>query len=195
MAHPLSCFAYSNQFKPGVCFVDIGSMLADPSARRAMFRDLSIAMLAVHAKITAAGKCVDGIVAVGARGFLIGPMLAELLNVPLLMARPTGKMPNAVAGEPYETEYGPREGLALQRHVVYKGMQLLAVDDIRATGGTFVGVKTAAEKLGAELVGTLALINVDLPLHSALEGIPYEFVADSKDIVAAGAPCLDPPAS
>ena len=45
-------------------------------------------------------------------------------------------MPNTVESPPYETEYGSRSGLCVQRDAIKSGDRVLIIDDLVATGGT-----------------------------------------------------------
>jgi adenine phosphoribosyltransferase len=66
---------------------------------------------------TMAGRCKEmGITKVAgfeARGFLFTPV-AVRLNVPFIMLRKTGKMPNTVSSAPYTKEY---EGVGVTSHL------------------------------------------------------------------------------
>lgn len=207
---------HSSTFKPSCTFVDLGGLLANPTA-------LSIAldMMSVQAGLlrTLVGG-FDAVVAVDARGFLFGPAVACSLNLPLAMARAPGKLPGGVAGGGgYATEYGDRRGLELQDHVGLSGKRVLLVDDFWATGGTFVGAARAAAAVGATVVAGLCLVDVQVPPKALADGVARDgrrFVAAGKDysetvagyrldgayvavahvvtlqdVLEAGSPCLD----
>ena len=56
-----------------------------------------------------------------ARGFILGPPIALALRKPFLMMRKQGKMPNSISSDAYDTEYGKRSGLTVQRDKIKKG--------------------------------------------------------------------------
>jgi adenine phosphoribosyltransferase len=83
-----------------------------------------------------AGIGIDAVAGMDARGFVLGPPIALALNKPFIMIRKKGKMPNCIESRTYQTEYGPRAGMCLQRDAVKKGDRVLVIDDLVATGGT-----------------------------------------------------------
>ncbi len=79
---------------------------------------------------------IDVVAGMDARGFVLGPPIALALNKPFIMIRKKGKMPNTIESRTYETEYGKRSGMCLQRDAVKSGDRVLLIDDLVATGGT-----------------------------------------------------------
>lgn len=51
-------------------------------------------------------------------------------------------MPNSIESPPYETEYGPRSGICIQRDTVQMHDRILLIDDLVATGGTLSAVSS-----------------------------------------------------
>lgn len=45
-------------------------------------------------------------------------------------------MPNTIESPSYETEYGKRSGICVQKDSIKKGDRVLIIDDLVATGGT-----------------------------------------------------------
>ena len=98
------------------------------------------------------------ILAVEARGFLLGPTLAHLLGTGLVVARRPDKLPGELIRIGQKTEYG--EGaLAIQKNAV-TGKKVLIIDDVFATLGTIQCLNEVIEMDGGEVVGVAGLIDL-----------------------------------
>ena len=64
------------------------------------------------------------------------------------MMRKQGKMPNSISSQEYDTEYGKRSGLTVQRDKIKKGDRVLIIDDLVATGGTLSSAVNLVHLLG-----------------------------------------------
>jgi adenine phosphoribosyltransferase len=108
-------------------------------------------------------KKIDYIVAPEARGFLFGSIIANMLNVGLIPVRKKGKLaPSTVECQfDYVKEYG-KDSLELPKLVNddYNGKKFYIIDDIYATGNTMKVIKEAIEKLGGEVIGEGAVLNI-----------------------------------
>ncbi len=135
----------------GVTFRDITPLYQSPRAMR-MVAD-SLVQRYVESPVTHIG-------AIEARGFLLGAVLAYQLNKPLVLFRKAGKLPADVISESYSTEYGDAH-LEVHRDALSKGDKVLLLDDLIATGGTFIAATQLINKLGAEVYEAAAII--DLP--------------------------------
>jgi adenine phosphoribosyltransferase len=71
---------------------------------------------------------VDAIVGLDARGFLIGPLVAQLLGCPFVPVRKQGKLPGEVVTVAYAKEYGT-DVFELQKGSVERGARVVIVDD------------------------------------------------------------------
>jgi adenine phosphoribosyltransferase len=137
--------------QPGILFRDITPLLADPAAFAA-----AQALLLERARHFAP----DVIVAVEARGFLFGAPLALDLGVPLVPVRKPGKLPGDTHVIDYGLEYGA-DRLEIHTDAMAVGRRVLLVDDLLATGGTVCAAATLVERLGANVVGALFLIELE----------------------------------
>lgn len=135
--------------KPGVLFRDIAPMLADAAALRAV----TDALLAPFA-----GR-FDLVAGVEARGFLLAGAAAATAGVGLIPIRKAGKIPNPAASVSYALEYG--SATIEINHGVPAGSRVLLLDDVIATGGTFVAARTLIERVGATLVGASVVLELD----------------------------------
>ena len=103
---------------------------------------------------------IDKIVAIEARGFIIGAPLAYLLNVGLVLIRKPGKLPSTTIEQEYELEYGT-DKIEIHTDAIKKGDRVLIVDDLIATGGTVEAAVRLLEKMEAEILECCFI--VDLP--------------------------------
>lgn len=135
----------------GIQFRDITPLLEQPVYFNAMLD----ALVQQYATTP-----LDKIVAIEARGFIIGAALASRLGLGLVLARKPGKLPAACLSEPYMLEYG--EGV-LQMHAdaIQADERILLVDDLIATGGTALAATRLVRRLGGQLAH--AAFVIDLP--------------------------------
>ena len=103
---------------------------------------------------------IDKIVAIEARGFLLGAPLAYLLNVGLVLIRKPGKLPRKTIDQKYELEYGS-DRIEVHDDAIEKDEKILIVDDLIATGGTVEAAVRLVEKMQGEIVECCFI--VDLP--------------------------------
>ncbi len=137
--------------KPGILFKDVTPVLADPH----LFGRVVDAMAAPFR-----GRHITKVVAVEARGFLLGAPIALALHAGFAPARKPGKLPWKTVTERYALEYGD-DGLQLHEDAVKPGDQVLIGDDLLATGGTAEATTRLVTTLGGEVVGYSFLIALD----------------------------------
>jgi adenine phosphoribosyltransferase len=119
----------------------------------------------------------DAICVVESRGFFIGMLLANKLQIPLVPVRKKGKLPAETRAYTYTLEYGTAT-LEIHKGVIHKDWNVLIHDDVLATGGTAVA---AAELVKAEggRISAFAFI-VELGFLSGIDKIS----AYTSDIVS-----------
>jgi adenine phosphoribosyltransferase len=148
--------------RPGVVFKDITPVLADGVLLGAV----------VAALADPFSDRVDTVVAIEARGFILGAPIALALGAGFVPVRKAGKLPGPTIGEDYALEYGT-DRLELHRDALGSGRRILVVDDVVATGGTLAATRRLVERAGAQLVGVAALVElVDLRGRSRLPDVP-----------------------
>ena len=135
---------------PGITFKDITPMLLNPAALRG-----AVASLAEIARPLAP----DIVVAAEARGFILGAALALELEAGFVPARKPGKLPHEVVSTQYELEYGT-DSLEMHADAFAGGARVLLHDDLLATGGTARAVCELADRLGAEVLGAVFLVEL-----------------------------------
>lgn len=94
-----------------------------------------------------------------ARGFIFGTPIAYNLDVGFIMARKDGKLPGKTLQEKYSLEYG-YSCINLPEGSIKPGDKILLVDDLLATGGTLEAICRLCNKMGAEVVGCITLIEL-----------------------------------
>ena len=135
----------------GVMFRDITTLLQDPEGLRE-----SIDQLVNRYK----DLKIDKIVAIEARGFILGAPLAYLLNIGLVLIRKPGKLPSQTINQEYKLEYGS-DMVEIHIDAIKKGEKVLIVDDLIATGGTAEAAVRLIQKVQGEIVECCFII--DLP--------------------------------
>jgi adenine phosphoribosyltransferase len=138
----------------GIKFQDLCDVLTVPS----LVRDIAEAMVAGYL-----GE-FDKVVAVEARGFVLGTAAAQVANRPLVLARKKGKLPGPVHSVEYGLEYGTA-ALEMQKGAVRAGERVLVADDVLATGGTLAAAAQLIRRENAVLAGHAVVLEI-----GALEG-------------------------
>jgi adenine phosphoribosyltransferase len=137
-------------------FYDIGGFLAKPD----IFQEIVDIFVARYSG--GGDHAIDSIAGLDARGFVLGPPIALALRVPFIMIRKEGKMPNTISSSEYDTEYGKRSGLTVQRDRIKKGDRVLIIDDLVATGGTLSSAITLVHALGGYVVECACVVELKM---------------------------------
>ena len=134
----------------GVMFRDITTLLLDPEA----FGETCDMLYERYKEME-----IDKVVAIDARGFIFGGVLAYKLNVGFVPVRKAGKLPYKTISESYTLEYGEN---TVEVHIdaIEKNERILVVDDLIATGGTISAATKLVEKLGGIVVECVFLIEL-----------------------------------
>ena len=149
--------------KPGILFRDITTLIKDRKALK-----LSVDLL--HKKFK--NKKIDKIVAVEARGFVLGAALAYKLGCGVVLVRKKGKLPYKTISATYALEYG-KDTLEVHQDAIEPGERVLIVDDLLATGGTVSAVIDLVRQLKGTIIGIAFVIELfDLHGREKLKGYP-----------------------
>lgn len=149
--------------KPGILFRDITTLLKDKKA----FKLATDALVSKYK-----GKKIDAVVAVEARGFILGGALAHKLGAGFVPVRKKGKLPYKTNSVTYALEYGT-DTLEIHHDALKEGEKILIVDDLLATGGTIKAVTELVSQLKAKIVGIVFLIELtDLKGRDKLKDYP-----------------------
>ena len=120
--------------KPGILFKDITTALKNPEVFNFLVESISEYYN---------NKGITKIVAIEARGFMLGGAVAHKLNAGFVPIRKPGKLPSDTYSQSYTLEYGENT-IEIHQDALFKNDIILLHDDLLATGGT---VKAATELL------------------------------------------------
>ncbi|MGB9773127.1 MAG: adenine phosphoribosyltransferase [Bacteroidota bacterium] len=137
--------------KQGIVFRDITTLLKDKTA----FHQAATALFEPYRS-----QKIDKVASVESRGFILGAVLAYLLNAGFVLIRKPGKLPAASIRQEYELEYGT-DAVEIHTDAITPGERVLVHDDLLATGGTVLAVCKLIERLGGEVAGLSFLIELD----------------------------------
>jgi adenine phosphoribosyltransferase len=129
--------------KPGILFYDLTTLLKDKKG----FHEL-VDRLCNHY----AGRAVDVVVGIEARGFILAPALAYRLGAGFVPVRKPKKLPGKATQVSYDLEYGT-DCLEIHEDAIRPGETVLISDDLLATGGTASAAVQLVQKLGGIVVG------------------------------------------
>jgi adenine phosphoribosyltransferase len=146
----------------GIMFRDVTTLFADPRG----FRIAVDQLLQPYA-----GRRIDVVVGLEARGFILGGAVAHQLSAGFVPVRKKGKLPAATIAEDYTLEYG-QATVELHDDAIAPGQSVLIVDDLLATGGTAEAGIKLVERLGGDIVGCAFVVDLpDLGGRARLEGL------------------------
>jgi adenine phosphoribosyltransferase len=148
--------------KPGILFYDLTTLLKDKKGF-----GMLIERLCEHY----AGKTIDVVAGVEARGFIFAPALAMRLGAGFVPVRKPKKLPWKTTKVTYALEYGS-DTLEIHEDAVQPGQKVLVCDDLLATGGTAAATVELVRKLKGEVVGTCFAVELNfLNGRSKLPGL------------------------
>ena len=137
--------------KAGIMFRDITTLLGDPRAFRRAVDELVQPF---------AGRKIDRVAGIEARGFILGGAVAHQLSVGFVPLRKKGKLPHKTVSVDYALEYGTD---TIEMHIdgCAAGEKVMLIDDLIATGGTAMAAIQLLREAGADVVA--AGFVIDLP--------------------------------
>ncbi len=149
--------------KPGILFKDITPLLADGT----LFRHAIDCFIQANA-----GREIDKVVGIDARGFLFGAAAAYALGIGFVPVRKKGKLPWRTERVSYALEYGEAE-IEMHADAIAPGEKIVLIDDLLATGGTAAAAARLIAKAGGQLVEAQFLVELEfLQGRAALRGVP-----------------------
>jgi adenine phosphoribosyltransferase len=156
--------------KEGIIFKDITPLLGD---------GVQFARVVDHLKERYAGKKIDRVVGIEARGFVFASALAYALGAGCVMVRKPGKLPYKTFSKTYDLEYGT-DTVEMHQDALKAGQRVVVIDDVLATGGTMSAtVDLVRDNFKAEIVEVAFLIELtflngktklkNLPIYSLIQ--------------------------
>jgi len=138
--------------KQGLVFQDLSLLFSDPDCFRAV-----VELLADWAR----PRRPQIVLGAEERGFILGGALAYELGAGFVAARRPGNHGSRPVRPEWELEGGPGE-LELPIEALPAGSRVLVHDDLLATGATAQAKVELVEELGAEVVGILFVVELEL---------------------------------
>lgn len=136
--------------KKGIIFKDITTLLKDGKK----FKNAVDCIVERYQD-----KKIDKVVAIEARGFILGGVVAYKLGAGIVPVRKKGKLPYETHSVEYELEYG-KDSLEIHKDAVKPDDRVLIIDDLLATGGTMNAVCELVEQLKGKVVEVAFLIEL-----------------------------------
>lgn len=153
IARVKQCIKGTQDFpKPGILFRDMFPVLRDPEA----FKCLTDVLIDT---VKSKAPDVQVIVGLDSRGFLLGPIIAQALNISFVPVRKAGKLPGEVIQVVFTLEYG-QDKFEIQKEAINPGDKVVIVDDLLATGGTMKAACELVEKVSGDIVDCLVVIEL-----------------------------------
>ena len=139
----------------GIKFRDITSLIETPEAFKKTCDELT--------KVTK-DFGADVVASIESRGFIFAGTIARDLELPFVLARKPGKLPNETYKKKFDLEYGSTS-IEIQKNTnIEKGQRIVIIDDLVATGGTAIAcAELLTENFNVEKSDILILCIIDLP--------------------------------
>lgn len=155
--------------KLGVTFQDITPVLRDAALFKAAVDGMSEPFLR---------QGVTHVLAIEARGFILGGAIAAALGAGFIPARKAGKLPWETVRKVFTLEYGD-DTLEAHRDEFTEDSRIIVVDDVLATGGTAAAAADLVAQLKGRLVGYSFLLEIpSLKGRTTLSGAPVHVVVE-----------------
>lgn len=135
----------------GLLFKDISPMLAQRGF-------VNKAISAIEPLVSPLG--VEAVLAIDARGFVLGAPLSDRLGSGLVMVRKPGKLPGDVHSFEYTCEYCSGR-LEVTAGLIQPNLRCLIVDDLLATGGTARATADFVLSQGGVVVGYAFMLEIE----------------------------------
>ncbi|HWB63722.1 MAG TPA: adenine phosphoribosyltransferase [Chitinophagales bacterium] len=139
--------------KPGIQFKDITPVFLDAKLCDEIAENLINSFLHNRGKI-------DAVCAIESRGFFIGILIANKLQVPLFPVRKAGKLPAKTRSFSYDLEYGSAT-LEVHTDVIKPNWNVMIHDDLLATGGTAMAAAELVKAEGGKVSGFSFVVELD----------------------------------
>lgn len=136
--------------KPGIIFRDITSIFSDADGLKLAVDEMSALLSDVE---------FDVIAGLESRGFLFGMPMAYNFHKPFVPIRKKGRLPRETVEATYDLEYGSA-AIEVHKEDIKPGAKVVLVDDLIATGGTLEAAANLMEKLGAQVVKVVCLMEL-----------------------------------
>ena len=151
--------------KPGVQFRDLTTLFKDREGMKNLIEILYNRYKNSEINIVAG---------VESRGFIIGGILADKLNVGFVPIRKKGKLPAETIKQEYALEYGT-DIIEIHKDAITPGQKILIIDDLIATSGTMMAACDLVRKSKGEVIECVVIVELeDLGGRKKLEDRGYK---------------------
>ena len=153
---------YQDWPKPGILFCDVLPVLRDPITFELLITNLmSHVFTDTLPKLASsdASARINYVLGLDARGFLLGPIIAQRLGAGFVPVRKKGKLPGDCAHASFQKEYG-EDVFEVQRDVIPPKSNVLIVDDLIATGGSAKSAGDLVHQLDSHVVEYLFVVSI-----------------------------------
>ena len=137
--------------KKGIMFLDITTAVKDAKAMQYMTDFL-------YEKFK--DERVDYVAGIESRGFIFGAALAYKLGCGFITVRKPNKLPAKTISESYTLEYGTNT-IEIHEDALKPGDRVVVIDDLLATGGTAIACCNLIKRIGAEVVASAFIIELN----------------------------------
>lgn len=137
--------------KKGIMFLDITTAVKDAKSMQIMTDYLFEQFK---------NQKVDYVAGIESRGFIFGAALAYKLGCGFITIRKPNKLPAKTIREDYTLEYGTNT-IEIHEDAIKPGDRVVVIDDLLATGGTAIAACKLIKRVGAEVVSTAFIIELD----------------------------------
>ena len=139
----------------GITFRDITSLIETPAAFVKTCNELTKITKKFNANIVAS---------IESRGFIFAGTIARDLELPFVLARKPGKLPNKTFSKSFDLEYGSTS-IEIQKNTkISTDDNIVIVDDLVATGGTALAcAELFTNNFNIKIENILILSVIDLP--------------------------------
>ncbi len=145
--------------KEGILFYDVTTLFEDAEAFKLIIDQMAERY---------AGKKINKVVGIDARGFLLASALAYKIGAGISVVRKKGKLPFKTISANYEKEYG-QDIIEMHEDTIRPGERVVIADDLLATGGTILATVDLVERLSGKIEGIEFLVNLSfLPGYEKL---------------------------
>ena len=137
--------------KKGIMFLDITTAIKDAKAMQMM-----IDFLFDKFK----NEKVNYVAGIESRGFIFASALAYRLGCGFVPIRKPNKLPAKTIKEDYTLEYGTNT-IEIHEDALKPGDKVIIIDDLLATGGTAAAACNLVKRVGADVVATAFIIELN----------------------------------
>ena len=168
---------HENWPKQGILFCDVMPVLRDPITFEILLTNImSHIFTQTLPRLAKEGSesRINYVVGLDARGFLLGPIIAQRLGAGFVPVRKRGKLPGECVQATFTKEYGS-DVFEMQKDAMPPGSNVLIVDDLIATGGSAAAAGSLVRQMGSKVAEYVFVVSIPaLKGASSLDAPEYQ---------------------